>query len=235
MAAEEDKKQPDSEGPPPETILATQERDPDEAVFAQEAIQRYAAELLDAFRDQIENAMDGVKGWASAQTEAVNDSGLMGQLGKAFLAQMLAACGGAGTPLGQAAFEKIDGVVDMGVRQETDTGLFLDGLTNGARELTWDLRDNLASLLSNQWDQLLDLAYEGSTDFIPALHAFGLPSAGWSGKAMESAMIAQAGQALAAAPRTQEEAVQKNPEQERQQQQQVLQEGLEKQQQQQLS
>ena len=38
------------------------------------------------------------------------------------------------------------------------------------RDCSWYLRDNLESVLSNQWDELRDLAYEGSTDFIPALH-----------------------------------------------------------------
>jgi hypothetical protein len=234
--AEEEKKQPGTPGadgtPPSETILETQERDPDEAVFAEQAIHHYAADLLDAFRDEVENAMDGVKGWLSAQTEMADDPGLLSQLGKSFLAQMMGAFSGAASPIGQAAFAKLDFVVDMAVRQEADAGLFVDALTNGARELTWSVRDELSALLTNQWPQLLDLAFEGSTAFIPALHAFGLPPYGWSGKVMEGALIAQAELAIAATPKTQEEAMQTNPDQERQQQEQLLEEGLEKQQQQ---
>ena len=51
MAEDEDKKTEEEEGPPPEAILETEkQRDPDEAVFAEQAIHSYADQVLDQFR-----------------------------------------------------------------------------------------------------------------------------------------------------------------------------------------
>ena len=98
----------------------------------------------------------------------------------------------------------------------------MQALSSRARDFTWYLRDNLQSVLSNEWDQLRDLAYEGSTDFIQALHAFGMPRPDWSAVDMSSTMIAIAEQIEKGTPKTEEEAVEKDPEQEEEEKQQLL-------------
>ena len=90
------------------------------------------------------------------------------------------------------------------------------------------MRDNLQGILSNEWDQLRDLAYEGSQDFIPALHAFGMPAADWSAKDMQSAMTSIAEKLRDSQPKTQEEAAEKDPKQEEEEQNQLMMEEEEK-------
>ena len=87
-------------------------------------------------------------------------------------------------------YDELEGLVDWAAREEQETSFFVEALSHAARDFTWYLRDNLQSVLTNEWDQLRDLAYEGSTDFIPALHAFGLPKAEWSPSDMHGTMIA---------------------------------------------
>lgn len=231
MAVEEDKKLEGEDAPPPEAILETEkQRDPDEAVFAEQAIHHYANQVLDQFRDSLETALSAFTAWVESQSaaEALNNAGFNAQIGDVFLQQMMSACGGKDTPIGAAMFEQLDGLVDQAVRQESETSFFVAALSSSARDFTWYLRDNLQAVLTNEWDQLRDLAYEGSTDFIPALHAFGMPKSDWSPSEMSSTMVAIAEKVREGAPKTQEEAVEKDPKQEEQEQQQILQEEEEK-------
>jgi hypothetical protein len=224
MAENEEKKLEDEAGPPPEAILATEQRDPDEAVFAEQAIHHYAGQVLDQFRQSVETALSAFTAWVESQNagEVFNNAGFNTQIGDAFLHQMMSACGGQDTPIGMAMFEQLDALVDEAVREEEETSYFVEALSRGARDFTWYLRDNLPSVLSNEWDQLRDLAYEGSTDFIPALHAFGMPQAEWSPMGMQSTMVTIAEKLRDNAPKTQEEAVDKDPAQEKEEEQQLL-------------
>ena len=225
MAEDEQKKVDGDQGPPPETVLETEkQRDPDEAVFAEQAILHYAAQVLDQFRNNVETALSAFTAWVESQNDpkVFNNQGFNAQIGDVFLQQMMAACGGQNTPIGTSMYEELEGLVDWAAREEEETSYFVEALSRAARDYTWYLRDNLQGVLSNEWDQLRDLAYEGSTDFIPALHAFGLPKAEWSPSGMNSTMIAIAEKVRDGAPKTQEEAVEKDPEQQEQEQQQVL-------------
>jgi hypothetical protein len=231
MAQEEEEKKVEGEAPPPEAILETEkQRDPDEAVFAERAIHHYAAEVLDRFRESLETALGAFTSWVESQqsAETFDNAGFNAQIGDVFLQQMLSACGGMDTPIGVAMFEQLDSLVDEAVRDEEETAFFVAELSSAARDFTWYLRDNLQAVLGNEWDQLRDLAYEGSTDFIPALHAFGLPSQSWSAAGMQSTMVAIAEKLRDSAPKTQEEAVEKDPAQEEQEQAQLLAEEEEK-------
>lgn len=231
MGVDDDKKLEQGEAPPPETILETKEqRDPDEAVFAEQAIHHYASQVLDQFRDSLESALGAFTAWVESQnaSETFDNMGFNAQIGDVFLQQMLSACGGKDTPIGAAMFEQLDGIVDQAVRQEAQTSFFVQMLSSGARDFTWYVRDNLQGILTNEWDQLRDLAYEGSTDFIPALHAFGMPQAEWSPTDMQGTMIAIAEKLRESKPKTQEEAVEKDPKQEEQEEQQLLQEEEDK-------
>jgi hypothetical protein len=231
MAEEEDKKQEEGQ-PPSETILEqpVQERDPDEAVFAEQAIQAYATEAMDVFRTKVEAALDGVIAWIDSQTNAaeLSNSALTARLGDSFLHQMIHACHGRHTPIGAVLFRELDSVVDQAVRNEQDASLFVNELSRGARDFAWYIRDNLQSVLANQWDHVRDLAYEGSRDFVPALHALGLPSFDWSAHGMKAGMIAMGEHVAANRPRSQEEALDKDPEAEEQAAEQVMLEEEEK-------
>lgn len=224
MAENEEKPVDGEDGPPPETVLETEQRDPDEAVLAEQAIHHYAAGVLEQFRAAVETALGSFTAWVQAQnaTQAFDNAGANTQIGDAFLQQMMSACGGMDTPIGAAMFAQLEGLVDEAVREEEETSYFVEALSRGARDFTWYLRDNLQSVLGNEWDQLRDLAYEGEIDFIPALHAFGLPQAEWSAADMQSTLVAVAEQLRDNAPKTQEEAVEKDPEQEKQEEQQLL-------------
>ena len=225
MADNQDKKLEGGPAPPPsETVLATEQRDPDEAVFAEQAIHHYANEVLEQFRQSVETALGAFTAWVESQNaaEALNNAGFNTQIGDVFLQQMMSACGGMETPIGAALFDQLDGLIDEAVREEEETSYFVEALSRGARDFTWYLRDNLQNVLGNEWDQLRDLAYEGSTDFIPALHAFGMPRAEWAPADMQSTMVAIAEQLRDGAPKTEEEALEKDPEQEKQEEQQLL-------------
>jgi hypothetical protein len=225
MAENEEKELEDQEGPPPEAILETEkQRDPDEAVFAEQAIHHYAAQALDQFRQGVEQALSAFTAWVESQNdpETFDNAGINAQIGSAFLEQMMSACGGKDTPIGAAMFGQLDSLIDEAAREEEQTSFFVEALASGARDFTWYLRDNLQSVLSNEWDQLRDLAYEGSTDFIAALHAFGMPRQDWSPTDMQSTLVAIADKLREGKPKTQEEAVEKDPKQEEEEQQQLL-------------
>jgi hypothetical protein len=225
MAKEEEEKQAEEDQPPPETLLEQpKQRDPDEAVLAEQAIHEYAEEVLNQFRDQVENALADFAAWAAGQKDSaeLDNPGFFEHIGHAFLKQMTAACGGKDTPIGAFIHQELDGVIDQAVRDEEELGMFVSQLSSGARDFTWSLRDNLQSVLSGQWDQLRDLAYEGSTDFISAIHAFGLPQASWKGADMKSSLVAMAEHARDRMPKTQEEARDRDPKQEEEEQEQTL-------------
>jgi hypothetical protein len=228
--AEDEKKPQDSDSESPsETMLATeQQRDPDEAVLAEEAIHSYANEALEQFRQQVEMAMGNVTAWVEGHADQLDAGSVGPQLGEAFLSQMVSACGGMDSPIGAAIYEQLEGEIDQLVRDESEAGRLVDGLSMAARDFDWYLRDNLQSVLSHQWDQLRDLAYEGSTDFVAALHAFGLPQLDFSGGGLQSGLIAVGETVLSQQPKTQDEAVERDPEQEKQEQAQALLEADEK-------
>ena len=233
MAAEDEKQKPEGDAPPPETILETdQQRDPEEATLAEQAIHHYVNDVLDRFRENVENGLASFAAWADSQPDkqAIDNEGFNTQIGDVFLQQMLSACGGMETPIGAAMFEQLDSFIDMSARQEKETSFFVNELSRGARDFTWYLRDNLQSVLGHEWDQLRDLAYEGSQDFIPAIHAFGLPKADWSASDMSSPMIAIGDKVVANKPKTEEEAVDKDPKAEKEEEKQALLEEEEKQQ-----
>ena len=233
MAEEEDKEKGKGTPPPAETILeTTQERDPDEAVFAEQAIHAYANQCLDQFRDGVQSALDGFMAWVESQADAqaFNNAGFNAQMGDAFLQQVLQACGGRETPIGAALFEQLDSYIDQQARDEHEASFFVTELGRGARDFTWYLRDNLQAVLGNQWDQLRDLAYEGSTDFIPALHAYGMPRLDWAPGNLQQTMTALADKTRQDQPKTQEEAIERDPKQEQEEKQQLLVEETEKQQ-----
>jgi hypothetical protein len=193
-------------GPPPsETILEKRPRDPDEAVLAEQAIHRYAEEVLAVFRDAVDNAMTNFESFLSAQeATATHDRAFLEELGAEFLQMMVHLFGGKNTPIAQAALDALDGVIDQAARQP-DPIIFCNLLARGTRDLTWFLRDNLQSVLSNQWDELRDLAYEGSTDFVGLLHALGMPSERCSAKDISDPLTHAAHQFLKTIPKKKEE------------------------------
>jgi len=232
MAKDEDKKKEGEEDQPPSaTILETEkQRDPDEAVFAEQAIHEYANQVLDQFERSLATALDGVRAWVAglADEQAVDGGAIDAELGEAFLQEMLQACGGKDSPIGAALFSELDGQIDQLLRSEEDASRFVDALQSEAVDFIHYLRDNLQSVLSHEWDQLRDLAYEGSTDFIPLLHALGMPELDWSPETMKAGLIAVAEKKEQAKPKTAEEAKEQDAEEEEKEQDQALLEEEEK-------
>jgi hypothetical protein len=226
MAEEEQKKGEGAPPPPSETILSSgeQERDPDEAVIAEDAIHSYAASALDHFRETSEKALDGVTTWIQNQAsiDDFNHKGVTAKLGSSYLDLLLNACGGMDTPIGAKLYEQVESEVDWAVRNEIEATSVVNTLSRTVRDFTWYIRDNLQFVLSHQWDQLRDLAYEGSTDFVALLHGLGMPQFSWSGDALQSGMVAVGENVLANKPKTAQEAMDKNPKAEEQEQQQIL-------------
>jgi hypothetical protein len=199
----------DEDKPDKEIFLEKEQRDPDEAVFAEQAILHYASDVLDMFNDQVEAAMSEVEAFIMQQTEQkeeLNGGFFLESLGASFLDQAMNAFGGADTPIGRALYSDLSGAVDSGVRSNDAQG-FLQGLSTALRDGSSYLRDSLQGVLSNEWDELRDLAYEGETLFIPALHAYGLPKIDFDKSELSAPLIDVSQQFLDSLPKQKEQNV----------------------------
>ena len=210
MAQEEEGKRPgeDEETPPSEVFLAPT-WDPTAAAFAEQTIHEYATWVLDPLRETLADAFESFSDWTLSQADhaSFNQGGFLDQIGRVYLDQMMALFGGSSSPVGRSLFSMLDGAVDQTVRQEVEVGPALVELSRAARDACSYLRDNFPAILSHQWDELCDLAYQGSTDFIPVVHQLGLPSAEVNGTEITNRSIAQAEAYRSSRPRAQEEAL----------------------------
>ena len=86
MAEEEKKPGEGDDQPPSETVLEKQ-RDPDEAVFAEQAIHEYATWILDQFRESALGAIDAVTSWMASQSDpsVFDNNALFAQLNDSFM------------------------------------------------------------------------------------------------------------------------------------------------------
>jgi hypothetical protein len=196
----------DEDQPNKEIFLEEGQRDPDEAVFAEQAIHHYADDVLDMFREQVDAAMSQVESFLSGQVQKdqLDDGYFLQNLGGAFLEQAMNAFGGADSPIGRALFSDLASAIDQSVRGEQSIP-FVQDLNTAMRDAAWYLRDNLDMILSNQWDELRDLAYEGSTDFIAALHDYGLPDIDFDPNSLSQPMMDVTQQYVDALPKEQEQ------------------------------
>ncbi len=209
MASEENQDNPgeDEDKPPSETMLEKQ-RDPDEAAFAEQAIQSYAQWVLDIFRANADAAFDNFSAWVMGQDPAVfNNAAHFETIAQASLKFVGHLCGHAHSPVGQVLAGQVAGIVDQAVRQESEAPQFIEELRRATRDASWYLRDNLQAVLAGHWDKLRDLAYEGSTDFIPVIHHLGLPAADWSSEEMTHKLKHSSEAYAKTVPKQQEEAV----------------------------
>jgi hypothetical protein len=206
---EEEEKQADQNQPPSETILEKEpQRDPDEAVFAEQAIHHYVQFVLEHVEPAIESAMESVASWILSQQKNdvfANPLYLM-QAGQLFRDQMAAMMGYAETPLATFLLPLMTQPLDR-VDEFTRAEDLMRDLAQAARGALAYVQDNLQSVLATQWDQLRDLAYEGSTEFIPVLHELGLPSVDFDPQTLTAPMIAQAEEYKATLPEQKEEAL----------------------------
>jgi len=115
--------------------------------------------------------------------------------------------GHAHSPVGRVLAGQVGGIVDQAVRQESEAPQFIEELRSATRDASWYLRDNLQAVLASHWDKLRDLAYEGSTDFIPVIHHLGLPAADWSPEEMTHKLQHSSEAYAKTVPKEQEEAV----------------------------
>src|SRR4051812_46947393 len=109
MADDKNKKNPnqfdeEEDNKPNETILEKEERDPDEAVFAEQAIHHYAGDVLEAFRDQAEMAMSQLESFVMSQTEkdSMNERFFLEGMGQVFMDQIMGVFGGKDSPIATA-------------------------------------------------------------------------------------------------------------------------------------
>jgi hypothetical protein len=213
MANEEDPKKP-GEGQPPSETMLQQERDPDEAVFAEQAIHHYISWVLDQIRPGLESALESFGDWTLSQADSkiFDNQGFFAELTRAFLQQMGDLMGGAKSPIAEHLLPILSDPLDEAQRGTGSASQFASEMSRSARDACWYLRDNTTSVLSNQWDALRDLAYEGSTEFIPVLHQFGLPSADFQPQQLTQAMIEEAEKFRATVPKQKEEAQEQQPE-----------------------
>ncbi len=202
-----DEPEDDKPQPPTEAQLE-QEADPDQAVFAEQAIHSYATWALDQFRESLTSTLDNFGNWVMSQGDAemFDNGAFFESVGQVALGQIMELFGGSATPIGQAVYRMVGGSLDQAVRQEAEASLFVAELSRTARDACWYLRDNLSGILANQWDQLRDLAYEGSSEFIPVLHQLGLPLAELDTATLQSSMVGEAERYRASVPREQEAA-----------------------------
>lgn len=185
-----------------------QQIDPEQAVFAEQAIFAYANWVLDQFREQLVAAVDAFGAWALSANEdhALDSAAFMNGLATVAEGQLVALFGGRDTPVGAHLVGLVEGPIDQAARQEEEVAFFVAEVSRAARDACWYLRDNVQAILSNQWDRLRDLAYEGSTEFIPVLHQLGFPRAELNAADLQATLQAEADRYKASLPRNKEEA-----------------------------
>ena len=194
----EEKKQGETEDQPPvaETILASNTRQPDETVVAEDAIRGFTTQRMSDFYAQVEGAIDTLESWIMTQGEDAKavfaQRGFYDSIGDRFISQLLDVAGGKGTPIMDALARETDNTVSWAMHAESDMGQFINYMRRGARDACWYVRDALPSIVASQWPQLLDLAYEGATDFIPAMHAMGLPGLSFKPAEFSDKLVAHA-------------------------------------------
>jgi hypothetical protein len=205
--SEEEDKKPGEGGPPNETIFGKQERDPDEAVFAEQAIHHYAHWVLEQVGPKLEDAIESVSNWFLSQNESamLNNNGLLEAEGKVILDEMANLFGGAKTPIAQAVIPEIAHQSDEAVRDGQAHSYFYE-MRAALRDACWYIRDNLQGILSNHWDQLRDLAYEGNREFVPVIHKLGLPKIETDGKQLADRLVKEAEEFKKTVPKEKEEA-----------------------------
>src|SRR5262249_49805914 len=147
---EEEKKRPDvdDDDDKPEKVVEEAQRDPDEMVFAEQAIQHYAEEVLARFVDAADGAFSMVNSFISSQADvaAMNDTlfleGLASQMGE----QLMAMFGGAGSPIADAVSPILIGQAEEAARY-SDVLSFVGNVGSAVRDSAWYIRDNLQSVL----------------------------------------------------------------------------------------
>lgn len=202
MAAEKDetneKKKPGDGAPPPpsETVLDVDDKDPSAAAGAEHAIRGYLTERLAEWNEQMQDAIDSLDSWIASQTEEAqagfDQRGYFDSLGDQFLGELYGVAGGRGTPIMDALAGEASNTVSFAQHAEFEAHYFLVQLQRSVRDACWYVRDAAPSVLSNQWPELLDLAYQGSTEFVPALHALGLPLRSFNPADLSARLIAHA-------------------------------------------
>jgi|GEM_PF-2975075 len=188
-----------------------QERDPDEAVIADQAIHSYVGQVLDQVRPMMEDATDTFANYLLSQNESkmFDNGAFIDQAGQTFIQQMTAVFGGGGNPIIESIMPYFTGAIDSAMQSNDSADRFANHLGTACRDASWFLRDNIESVLANQWDEIRDLAFEGSTEFIPLLHQFGLPMTSFSAADISNPLTATAESYAQTIPQEKEEAAAK--------------------------
>lgn len=214
MAKDQQEQEEEEQKPDPgmaEALQPEEQRDPDEAVLAEQAILSYAHWVIEQVQPVLETAIEnfGNSLLSGDNPKALDSNGLFAQLGPTFEQGMAQMFGGADTPIAQALMPDLSSMVFGQIYSNTEAVVFVQHLRTIARDIMWRLRDNLQHILSGQWDELRDLAYEGSRDFIPLIHSLGLPDVYTDGKQLTDSMQGTVDQYRQTVPKQQEQAAEK--------------------------
>ncbi|MSP60319.1 MAG: hypothetical protein EXR72_08255 [Myxococcales bacterium] len=163
-----------------ETILESQEK-PGEDAAAADTIQYFVRDRLEEFHNEMESSLDTFEGWVSTQQDdfkaVFNQRGFFSYMGEKFEAEMFNIVGGAGKPMMDALVGEVHNAVSFNEHACNDLSTFVNNACRrSTRDACWYGRDAAASILSNQWGDLMKLAANGAEEFIPALYQLGLPS-----------------------------------------------------------
>lgn len=201
----------DEDKPDKEIFLEEGQRDPDEAVFAEQAIHHYVSDVMELFHDQIEAGMSQLEDFLAAQTdkEELDQGAFMDVLGQSFLDVAMDAFGGADSPIGKVLYSDLAASVDQGMAAGK-AHAFVKELKHGLKDAAHGLKENVEMMLSDQWDELRDLAYEGSTDFIPAIHAYGLPPIDYDSNQLSAPLMDVSQEYLDTIPQQKEEGIEQD-------------------------
>jgi hypothetical protein len=176
-----------------ETILDKGEVEEQARDGAERAVHTFIRETLERFADSMWDASDLFKGWAASQAEyatVFSQPGFCQFIGDRFLEELFGMAPG---PLMKALVDEVANGVAVALQDASDLAVFVDnGFTFAVNDACAYVRDNAASLLDKEgkWEEVIHMAADGGTHFIPILHHMGLPPMNASATLMSDRLAA---------------------------------------------
>jgi len=148
---------------------------------AENVIRGFLRDRLFEFYQEVELAVESFEAWVRTQQQefqtAFNQRGFYDFLGQRFLHEMREVVGGPGKPLMEGLVREIYNAISMAEHSSSNLSLFIhNALKRGTRDACWYVRDSAPYLCGDRWSDILQLAANGSDQFIPAVYQLGLPS-----------------------------------------------------------
>jgi hypothetical protein len=190
-------------------MLLEAQKDPEAQGNAENSVHGYVRERLENFIQEMDTAFDAVEAWVISQSDdrkaGLNQGGYFDFLGGQIEAQLFALSGGP-APLMTALVGELHNANDFAARTTPDISLYLaGGPRSGLKYGAWFVRDAVEGLLGDKWRDVLSLATNESSQFIPALHQLGIPKFDFDPLQMAAALQASSEQYLATTASQQDE------------------------------